>query len=190
MEAGGFVCLLSGSGDRPVAHYQHVRHGREKLGPIYVEFITPRLGGKTDREGQNQGIVEVESGLHAQTDPYVGLLLFEPLEFDVLRETALRLSESQIIRVSHSMSFIVQKCLIRRKRRQHKKENDAAHVYDVAMLSFSSGNYMAADSSDDSSKLADFHQRTCFCACVGCFKTYSQLRNPSAFSKSLEGIRQ
>ena len=144
LEAGGFVCLLSGSAHRPVTRYQHVRYGKDKLGPIYVEFLTPRPGGQRDRHGQNQSIAEVEPGLHAQTDSYVGLLLFEPVEFDVLREPALRLGTSRIIRVAHPMSFIVQKCLIRRKRPLHKQENDATHIYDVAMLSYSRWNDMTA----------------------------------------------
>lgn len=144
LHAGGFVHFLSGGGDMPVTYYQHVRHGTAHLSPIHVEFITPRTGGMTNREGQTQGILEVENGLHAQTDPYVGLLLFEPLQFDASSIPELGLSTGKLIRVSHPMSFIVQKSLIRLKRPPNKKENDAAHMYDVAMLTFSMWDKMAA----------------------------------------------
>lgn len=144
MHAGGFVHLISGEGDAPVTQYQHARHGSAHLSPIHVEFITPRIGGMRTRQGRRQSVVEVERDLHAQTDPYVGLLLFKPLRIDASTIPGLGLTASKFFQVSHPMSFIVQKSLIRDRRPTHKKENDAAHMYDVALLTFNIWEQMSA----------------------------------------------
>jgi len=134
LESGGFRPWLHGSGDDPVTYYQHERHGTARLARIYAEFIAPRPGSLTDRQGKNAGIVEIEPGLHAQTDPYLGLLLVENLKLDVSRVAGIGLSEPQSIRLPHPICYVVQKVLIRRRRPPHKQANDAAHVYEVALI--------------------------------------------------------
>jgi hypothetical protein len=134
MERSGFIPKLRGDGKEPVTYYQHIRHGNEKLAPIYAEFIAPRIGSKTDRHGINKGIIEVQQHLHAQTDPYLGLLLIENFKLDVSNVTHIGLSKDHSIRLPHPICFIVQKILIRNQRPLHKRANDAAHIYDVALL--------------------------------------------------------
>jgi hypothetical protein len=134
MRDGGFEVWLNGVGSKPVTYYQHQRHGNERLARIHAEFITPRPGSMTDRRGRNMGIVEVEPDLHAQTDPYVGLLLVENIEIDVSCIESLALSEEYCVRLPHPALFIIQKILIRHRRQPHKRANDAAHIYDVALI--------------------------------------------------------
>jgi len=135
MEVGGFRPWLQGPGKAPVTYYQHERHGIDRLARIYAEFIAPRTGSKTDRAGRNTEILEVEPGLHAQTDPYLGLLLVENLVLDVSAVAATGLTTPHFIRFPHPICYVVQKILIRPKRQPYKQANDAAHVYDVALLS-------------------------------------------------------
>jgi hypothetical protein len=134
MELGGFKPWLQGAGKDPVTYFQHERHGTDRLAPIHVEFIAPRTGSKTDRSGKDLGIIEIEPGLHAQTDPYIGLLLVENLTVDVSRVPATGLSQPHVIRLPHPICYVVQKILIRRRREPHKQAGDAAHIYEVALL--------------------------------------------------------
>jgi hypothetical protein len=142
MLKAGFEAYRSGSAKLPVIQY--VPAGKGLNSPIYVEFITPRKGGKYNREGDNQGIVEVQSGLFAQTDPYLGLLLAETIPVNVASIPELELSDEHSFRVPNPMCFIVQKILIRENRGQRKQENDACHIYDVAILTHNRWQEMRA----------------------------------------------
>jgi hypothetical protein len=108
-------------------------HRTEHLAPIYLEFIAPREGSKRDRQGKNQGIIEVEPGLHAQTDPYLGLLFVENIKVDASGIPPLLIRESKMIRLPNPACLVIQKILIRKRREPHKRANDAAHIYDVAL---------------------------------------------------------
>jgi len=143
MESGGFKPWLRGEGRDPITYYQHKRHGTDRLARIYAEFIAPRRGSKTDRSGRNRGIIEIEPGLHAQTDPYVGLLLIENLDLDLSSVASTRLSVGHSIRLPHPICFVIQKILIRRYRPSYKQAGDAAHIYDVALLTRSMWPEMA-----------------------------------------------
>lgn len=143
MQLGGFRPWLQGSGKEPVTYYQHERHDPSRRARIYAEFIAPREGSKTDRRGTNRGIIEIEPNLHVQTDPYIGLLLAETVDLDVSRVPWLGLPTPQVIHLPHPICFVVQKILIRPGRPQHKKASDAAHIYDVALLTRSMWPQMA-----------------------------------------------
>lgn len=127
----GVVPRKSGSEDLPVVQY--VPTGGTTTG-TYVEFLTPRRGGKQSRAGKNQGIVEVQSDLHAQTDPYLGLLLAEPIVTKTSAVPELQLAGDHVLQLPNPISFIVQKTLIRQNRGASKQENDLCHIYDVAIL--------------------------------------------------------
>ncbi len=133
LKEAGFVASLSGSHQNPVTHYHLQRHKTQYLAPIYLEFIAPRQGSKRDRRGKNQGIIEIEPGLHAQTDPYLGLLLVENFTVDASKIPSLGVAESRLIRLANPACLVVQKVLIRKRREPHKRANDAAHIYDVAL---------------------------------------------------------
>ena len=133
LKKAGFIAMLSGSGKNPVTYYQLERHGESRLAPIHVEFIAPRTGSKTDRSGRNQGIIEVERGLHAQTDPYLGLLFAENFTIEASKLPNVGLSENWTIRLPNPLMLAVQKILIRHRRESRKKDNDAAHIFDIAI---------------------------------------------------------
>lgn len=134
LKQGGFRPWLQGEGSAPVTYYQHERHGSERLAPIHVEFIAPRPGSPRDRHGNDLGIIEVEPELHAQTDPYIALLLVENITFDVSCVAATGLSQPQVIRLPNPICYVLQKILIRGRRQRHKRAGDAAHIYEVALL--------------------------------------------------------
>jgi hypothetical protein len=130
----GFVARKSGSGKMPVTHYQPSGGAYEQPSPIYVEFLAPRVGGKHTRKGSNQGVIEVQSCLHAQTDPYLGLLFVDLLNVSAAEIPELALSSEHQLRLPNPMSFILQKTLIRSNRRRSKQEADLCHIYDVVTL--------------------------------------------------------
>jgi hypothetical protein len=131
----GFSAQASGSADLPVTHY--VPPNLKPESPIYAEFLAPRIGGKHNRKGDNKGIIEVQPGLFAQTDPYLGLLLAKPITVNVAKVPELELPAENSFLLPNPMCFIIQKALIRKNRRQGKQDNDACHIYDVAMLTYS-----------------------------------------------------
>jgi hypothetical protein len=145
MSRGSFVAFRSGPGVDPVTKYQHRRHGEHSLAGIYAEFIAPRVGSKTTRSGGNQSIIEVERDLYAQTDPYLGLLFVETVEVDLSCVPDLGLSQTRHVRLPHPLCFILQKILIRRQRKEaQKRDNDAAHIFDVATMTRPDWPEMAA----------------------------------------------
>ncbi|MDZ4819200.1 MAG: GSU2403 family nucleotidyltransferase fold protein [Planctomycetota bacterium] len=132
--ASGFVARLSGSAKMPVTHYVPDPGQGTGESPIYIEFLTPRTGSKYSRKQTNQGIVEVQPGLHAQTDPYLSLLLAEIVNVSVSKIPELGLSGEHMLKLPHPICFILQKALIREKRGPSKQDNDACHIVDVVML--------------------------------------------------------
>jgi hypothetical protein len=123
----------TGSGKLPVTKYFPRDLGLDS--PIYIEFIAPRSGGKRDRDGANQGVLEVQPNLHAQTDPYAGMLLIETMCVDASQIPQLGLSDEHKLQLPNPLCFILQKALIRNNRSSNnKRDNDACHMYDVAML--------------------------------------------------------
>lgn len=130
----GFNPRRSGSADFPVVQYVPSVEAEGASSGIYVEFLTPRRGGKHNRSGKNQGILEVQPGLFAQTDPYLGLLLVNTLRVSASEIPELALSDPHVLQLPNPMSFIVQKTLIRPRRGESKRESDLCHIYDVATL--------------------------------------------------------
>ena len=132
--SSGFVARQSGSHKLPVTQYVPDHGQAAASSPIYVEFLTPRHGSKRNRQGTNQGVVEVQAGLHAQTDPYLGLLLAEKITVRASAISELSLSAEHRLSLPHPACFILQKLLIRKRRGTGKQDSDACHIYDVAIL--------------------------------------------------------
>jgi len=128
-----FDANRTGSGKFPVTKYYPRDLGASS--PIYVEFIAPRTGGKLSRSGANKGVLEVQRNLHAQTDPYAGMLLIETLQVEASQIPELKLTGEHHLCLPNPLCFILQKALIRDNRSSNsKRDNDACHIYDVAML--------------------------------------------------------
>ncbi|MBI2825108.1 MAG: hypothetical protein HYX69_10520 [Planctomycetia bacterium] len=134
MQKAGFEVRLSGSSQLPVTRYVPAPPSGQTRSPFCVEFLAPRDGAKHSRKGTNQGVVEVQPGLHAQTDPYLGVVLTEPMTVDAVQIPDLHLPADRYFRVPNSACFILQKALIRDHRGRSKQASDACHIYDVAML--------------------------------------------------------
>ena len=120
--------------DNPKVRYHHARHGKSRLAPIHVEFLGPRSGGSTDRKGKDCTLREIQNGLIAELLPYLNVLQFRPLAVNVSQLEGWGEPSSIMVRVPHPACYVVQKALIREKRLPDKKDNDAAQIYDVAML--------------------------------------------------------
>lgn len=73
------------------------------------------------------------AGLYAQTDPYLPLLLVDNFTVNTSRIPALGTSQERTIHLPHPACFVVQKALIRHRRESHKRDNDAAHIFDIAL---------------------------------------------------------
>jgi hypothetical protein len=128
----GFLMLLQGNRPIPVLRYQLANYGPMPA-PIYLEFLTPRVGS-TEIRGKEQNVREVQSGLLAQTLPYLELLLHSPIAFDVSVISELQLKPGTQILVPEPMAFVLQKVLARSGRRAQKRSGDQAHIFDVVLL--------------------------------------------------------
>ena len=117
----GFSARQWGSHGLPVTQYVPGSGKAASPSSIYMEFLTPRKGAKKDRRGVNQGIVEVQPGLHAQTDPYLGLLLAERITVKASTIRELKLSGDHCISLPHPACFILQKLLIHQQRESRQR---------------------------------------------------------------------
>jgi len=134
LETSGFVRELRGSGAVPISRYHHARHRTAAAASIYVEFLSPRKGGRMCRKGDSQEVVELQPGLFVQSLPYLGLLLTNRLSANSAKVPELHAPEAVRFYLPHPATFMLQKILIRDKRTSAKQDNDLAHVYDVVLL--------------------------------------------------------
>jgi hypothetical protein len=135
LTASAFESRTKGSDDPPVVVFQHARHGREGVAPIYVEFLAPLSGPEMDRAGAQRRLVAVQHDLRAQALRYIGLLLERPLALPSARVPALRVADPGFaIRVPHPAMFLLQKMLCRDERPAAKRDKDLAYVFDVVTL--------------------------------------------------------
>ena len=128
----GFSASCRGSGEMPITQY-HRSSGDGHSSPIYLEFIAPRRGGAFSRAGKGKSVIQVERDLHAQTDPYVGLLLYSNRLLHVSHVPEMLISGDVSIRLPNPILYVLQKALIRKNRNASKQDNDAGHIYDIAL---------------------------------------------------------
>ena len=127
----GFVVVLGGRQPH-VERYQPECYG-EALGPIYIEFLTPRKGG-LEVHRRDRSVVSAQPDLNAQALPYLDLLLHSPLSFDASAVPGTGLEEETQILLPGPMAYVLQKLLARPRRDINKKATDQAHIYDVVSL--------------------------------------------------------
>ncbi len=132
LRVGNFVVI--NALDPPVLRYQHRRRGLKNLAPIHFEFLASLSGRRTDRKGVDKALREVQPGLMAQRLRHIELLLHEPLEISLERVPHLHVKPPVVLRIPNPAAYLIQKGLIRGRRRAAKAGKDFAYVYEVALL--------------------------------------------------------
>ncbi|MGH7408288.1 MAG: GSU2403 family nucleotidyltransferase fold protein [Candidatus Methylomirabilales bacterium] len=103
----------------------------------YVEFLTPLIGGGTDRAGNVVGTREIQKGVTAQRLRYLDLLTVNPWQIPLARLPGMgaKLGDGNFVKVPDPGLFIVQKILISRETgRQEERPKDMAYIYEVLAL--------------------------------------------------------
>ena len=118
----------------PVQRYQHIRFGKDDLGPIYGEFLTPLTGSEVGRDGSAQTVKTVQEGLTAQALRYLDLLFEFPTDFDAATIPELGLTGPHVVRLPHPATYVLQKLLAWPARDPDKRAKDLAYIFEVALL--------------------------------------------------------
>ena len=117
-----------------VVFYQHARWGNADLAPVYGEFLTPLIGGETDRSGNARVLHAVQRSVTAQLLRYLDLLLHEPLGIRAREVFGSDLPSDPVVRVPNPATYMLQKAVALDKRRGEKRAKDLAYVFEVAAL--------------------------------------------------------
>lgn len=102
-----------------------------------VEFLTPLVGRRADRQGAELVTREIQPGIAAQALRYLDLLLVDPwrIPLSAVPESRGKFGEGAFVQVPHPGLFVVQKILISdERRRAEDRAKDMAYVYDVLGL--------------------------------------------------------
>ncbi|GEM_PF-1853152 len=134
-EGAGFVSdpAIGQAANSSYDRFFHSRHVKLASAPLWVEFVAPLgHGDGRQRDGRDIGSVPLQSGLKAPALRYIEFLLADPLIVDAARCAELRLHRTTHVRIGHPAALVLQKPLIRKKRRKNKQMKDMAYVVDVA----------------------------------------------------------
>jgi hypothetical protein len=112
----------------PVTQY---RLGDEDEG-FYAEFLTPLRGDGLRRDGQDD-VTMAKAGITAQRLRYLELLLLAPWSVEVGPAIGVPVVSNVALLVPNPVSFIVQKLLIH-KQRKEKKPQDVLYIHDTLEL--------------------------------------------------------
>jgi hypothetical protein len=129
LAASGFREEFLGDDQPPVTHYAL---GAEVSG-FYVEFLTPLRGGDRRRDG-SRDVTQRIAGVTAQKLRYLDILLLEPRPVTIGEERGVPLARPATILLPNPVSFIVQKLLIRSRRKKADRAKDALYVHDTIEL--------------------------------------------------------
>lgn len=127
--AAGFVESFTGESNPPVTHYQLGEHGG-----FYAEFVTPLIGSARRRSGTLEVTTSI-AGITAQKLRYLDLLLLAPWSVSLDSSTGIPLSSPADVRIPNVASYLVQKLLIRTKRRtSQQRAKDVLYIHDTIEL--------------------------------------------------------
>ena len=133
--AAGFRQKFSHRDVPPSAMYQHERFQEKSLAPIYLEFITDRMGGPVSRSGEAATKVRIQEGFAVPALPYVSILLKETMSFSLRRLGFSELKEEFKIQIPHPANYVFHKMLVAERRsRSQKREKDWGNVFETAVM--------------------------------------------------------
>jgi hypothetical protein len=111
------------------AYYQSSHYDESKRAPVYLEFLTSKMG-----QGSEQ-FRTIAGDIRAQTLRYIDLVQIEPLVLDLQTVPEADVAHEVLVQVPQPALFILPKPLIRKYRAPDKRPKDMAYVYDVVLLS-------------------------------------------------------
>jgi hypothetical protein len=125
----GFREHLSSEHTPPIAEYVL----GDDAGGFYVEFLAPLVGGEVKRGGRPD-VTTMVGGVTAQTLRYLDILLTEPWQVTLTRDTGFPVARRRVISIPNPAAYIVQKMLVLPKRRPEKQAKDVLYVHDTFAL--------------------------------------------------------
>ena len=124
-----FVEHLSGNESPPKAKYE-----LDDASRLYVEFITPLVGGGFRRDGTLNANARI-LGVSAEKLRYVDVLLACPWTVDITSADGYEVGEHPFpIRICNPASYLAQKVLALPSRRPSKRGKDVLYVHDTLLL--------------------------------------------------------
>jgi len=129
LQRAGFEKTLSGEHVPPVSHFQL---GNQDTG-FYVEFLAPLRGSGVRRDGTEDATVSA-AGVTAQRLRHMEVLLTAPWKLTIEPTDELPVATPTELLVANPVSFVVQKLLIHRLRRDQKKAQDVLYIHDTTEL--------------------------------------------------------
>ncbi len=128
--------------------YALMSEANEKL-----EFLCPKTGLSRKMKEQAPTLVDFQEGTVAEALDFVQLLQKHPLSVDLKDVEALNVTESLPVLVPHPLRYVIQKALIRGRRRESShKAKDSYYIYEITVLFRSHLNELAGQLEDLSSK--------------------------------------
>ena len=111
------------------AYYQHASYGEHERAPVYLEFLTSKVGSGTEQ------FRTVGGDIRTQTLRYMDLVHIEPLWLDLQTVPDAGVDQEVLVQLPQPALFILPKPLIRKYRSPDKRGKDMAYVYDVLLVS-------------------------------------------------------
>ena len=130
LRQAGIVRVDARTADGPgAAYYQNASYGESQRAPVYLEFLTSKMGQGTEQ------FRTVGGDIRTQTLRYIDLVHIEPLQLDLRSVPDARVLEEVLVQLPQPALFILPKPLIRKWRSPDKRGKDMAYVYVVLVLS-------------------------------------------------------
>jgi hypothetical protein len=100
-----------------------------------MELLCPLTGIPKAVRDRSPSLVDVQSGCTAEALDYVDLLLRSPWAIDLRAVSPLGVTETLLVCVPNPVSYIMQKLLIRSRRRSSaRRAKDSYYIYEIAVL--------------------------------------------------------
>ena len=125
----GFQKEFSGEATPPITQY---RLGMEDQG-FYVEFLAPLHGDGKKKDGSPDVTVK-QAGVTAQKLRHLDLLLAHPWSLVLTPDSEIPVLSATKILLPNPVSFLAQKLLIHKHRRDDKRAQDTLYIHDTLEL--------------------------------------------------------
>ena len=116
--------------DRPTNKYKLHAEAIESL-----EVLCPMAGLSRELRNSSPALVPIQDDVTAEALDYLDLLLIEPWCIDLSMVPELGVRDSLAVHIPNPVAYVLQKALVRSKRREREKRaKDAYYIYEVAVL--------------------------------------------------------
>lgn len=97
-----------------------------------IEFLCPKYGGDTDREGNEQLVKEIQEGVIAQPLRYLDIALFNPWIVDTKNVPGLNDIDMKI-QIPNPGAYLIQKFIIKDRRKAIYAQKDCFYIYELLL---------------------------------------------------------